>query len=295
MLTGRIIKGIAGFYYVDIENLGVYECRARGIFRKDGKKPLVGDLVGIEITHEGDKEGNLVEIFPRKNELFRPLAANVDQALVVFAMKNPDPNLMLLDRFLIAMEQQNVPAAICFNKTDLADEGQKEVLAKAYEKSGAKLFFACVETGEGLPEILEHLAGKTTLLAGPSGVGKSSLTNACQTGVRMETGEISRKLLRGKNTTRHAQLIPAGSGTYLMDTPGFTFLETRDIPKENLRFFYPEFAPCEGQCRFDGCTHIHEPDCAVQAALAAGDISRIRHENYTRIFQDLSDQERRRY
>ncbi len=295
MLTGRIVKGIAGFYYVDLPDLGVYECRARGIFRKDGKKPLVGDIVGIEITHEGDKEGNLIEIFPRKNELFRPLAANVDQALVVFAMKSPDPNLMLLDRFLIAMEQQNVPAAICFNKTDLAEDGQKEALAHAYEKSGAKLFFACVETGEGLPAILEHLAGKTTLLAGPSGVGKSSLTNACQSDIRMETGEISRKLLRGKNTTRHAQLIPAGAGTYLMDTPGFTFLETRDLPKENLRFFYPEFAPYEGTCRFDGCTHIHEPGCMVLKALAEGDISSIRHENYTRIFQDLAEQEKHRY
>ncbi len=363
MLIGRIIKGIAGFYYVDIPEIGIYECRARGIFRKDGKKPLVGDLAGIEVTHEGDKEGNLIEIIPRKNELFRPAAANVDQALVLFALRSPDPNLMVLDRFLIAMQQQNVPAAICFNKTDLARDGEVEALARAYEKCGAKLFFislenseelaspdestetkaspkepeagrrpgrtastesdatnaseeetgntcpsrkervqgssedstSCLRAADGLLALRGFLEGKTTLLAGPSGVGKSTLTNACQSGIRMETGEISRKLLRGKNTTRHAQLIPAGGGTYLMDTPGFTFLETRDLPKENLRFFYPEFTPYEGRCRFDGCTHIHEPDCRVREALAAGDISKTRYENYTHIYADLAEQEKHRY
>ncbi len=295
MLVGKIVKGIAGFYYVDVAGSGIYECRARGIFRKDGRKPLVGDLAGIEITHEADREGNLVELLPRKNELFRPAAANVDQALVLFAIHSPDPNLMLLDRFLIAMEQQRVPSAVCFNKTDLSTDAERQMLEVAYEKSGVRLFFTCVETGEGLSEVREYLKGKTTLLAGPSGVGKSSLTNACQDGVRMETGEISRKLLRGKNTTRHAQLIPAGEGTYLMDTPGFTFLETRDLEKERLRFFYPEFGPFEGSCRFDGCTHIHEPDCKVREALSEGKISGIRYENYVRIYDDLAEQERRRY
>lgn len=295
MLTGRIVKGIAGFYYVDVVGSGIYECRARGIFRKDGKKPLVGDLVGIEVTHEKDQEGNLVEIFPRRNELFRPAAANVDQALVLFAVHSPEPNFMVLDRFLIAMEQEGVKAAILFNKMDLAREGEQGELAAAYLESGARVFFASLEKGEGLSEILSFLDGKTTLLAGPSGVGKSTLTNACQSEVLMETGEISRKLLRGKNTTRHAQLVPAGGDTYLMDTPGFTFLETRGLSKENLRFFYPEFAPFEGKCRFDGCTHIHEPDCPVREAVAEGRISPVRYGNYTRIFEDLAEQERRRY
>ncbi len=294
-MRGKIIRGVGGFYYVDAGEEGIYECRAKGIFRKLGQKPLVGDDVTFEITCLPDMEGNITSLLPRRNELFRPAAANVDQALVLFALHSPDPNLMLLDRFLIAMDQQGVPSAILFNKEDLGSEEEKETLRGIYRDSGHELFFSSIGNGIGLDEVKAYLAGKTTLLAGPSGVGKSSLTNACQSNVHMETGEISRKLMRGKNTTRHAELIACGSGTYLCDTPGFTFLETRGIMKEELRHYYAEFAPCEGKCRFDGCVHVDEPDCRVKEAVEKGAISRVRYMNYTGIFRDLKEQEKHRY
>ena len=295
MLKGKIIKGIAGFYYVDTVESGIYACKAKGIFRKLGKKPLVGDNVEIEITHEKDREGSLVSIAPRSNELIRPAAANVEQALILFAMKSPDPNLVLLDRFLIYMDRKGIHSAICFNKQDLVDEEERKKLRDIYASCGYKVFFASFSSGEGIAEIKEFMAGKTTLLAGPSGVGKSTLTNACQSNVHMEIGEISRKLARGKNTTRHAELIPCGDATYIMDTPGFTSLLVEGIPKEEIRHYYAEFIPYEGKCRFDGCVHIHEPDCRVKEALDAGLISRIRYDNYCLIYEDLYTQEKNRY
>ena len=295
MLTGKIIKGIAGFYYVDTVESGIYACKAKGIFRKLGKKPLVGDDVEIEITHEKDREGSLVSIAPRVNELIRPAAANVEQALILFALKSPDPNLVLLDRFLISMDMKGIHSAICFNKQDLASCKDKEELRETYSACGYRVFFASFAEGDGIEEIKEFMAGKTTLLAGPSGVGKSTLTNACQSNVHMETGEISKKLARGKNTTRHAELIPCGNSTYIMDTPGFTSLLLEGIEKEELRHYYAEFAPYEGKCRFDGCVHIHEPDCRVKEALEAGLINRKRYENYCLIYEDLYRQEKNRY
>ncbi|MCR5295334.1 MAG: ribosome small subunit-dependent GTPase A [Lachnospiraceae bacterium] len=294
-MQGKIIRGVGGFYYVNTDDDGIFECRARGIFRKLGKKPLVGDDVIFEITSLTDREGSITELLPRKNELFRPAAANVDQALVVFALHSPEPSLMLLDRFLIAMDRQNVPSAILFNKADLEEAGEQAELLNTYQHSGHKLFFSCVEEGKGLRELAAFFDRKTTLLAGPSGVGKSSLINASQSKVRMETGEISRKLLRGKNTTRHAELISCGGGTYLMDTPGFTLLETRGIEKEELRRYYAEFASWEGKCRFDSCVHIDEPGCRVKEAVEAGRISRTRYANYRGIFRELKEQEKHRY
>lgn len=223
IMQGKIIRGVGGFYYVDAGNEGIYECRAKGIFRKLGKKPLVGDDVTFEITCLPDMEGNITSLLPRRNELFRPAAANVDQALVLFALHSPDPNLMLLDRFLIEMDRQGVPSAILFNKEDLGDEEEKETLRGIYRDSGHELFFSCLEKGVGLDQIKTYLQGKTTLLAGPSGVGKSTLTNACQSAVHMETGEISRKLMRGKNTTRHAELIAWGETRICAIRPGLHF------------------------------------------------------------------------
>ncbi|MDO4803468.1 MAG: ribosome small subunit-dependent GTPase A [Lachnospiraceae bacterium] len=291
-MQGKIMKGIAGFYYVDTVESGIYECKAKGIFRKEKKKPLVGDNVEIVVTHEGDREGNIISILPRENEMVRPAAANVDQALVLFALKSPDPNLLLLDRFLLSMEKRGISAAILFNKADLVDGPEREKHRKIYSGSGYKVFFSSLKAGVGLAEIREYLEGKTTLLAGPSGAGKSTLTNACQDNVRMEVGEISAKLMRGKNTTRHTQLIPCGGRTYLMDTPGFTSFDIEDIEKEELRFYYNEFAPFEGKCRFDGCVHVHEPDCAVKAALDEGRINSDRYKNYCEIYEALKGKQR---
>ena len=295
MMQGKIMKGIAGFYYVDTVESGIYECKAKGIFRKEKKKPLVGDNVEIVVTHEEDREGNIISILPRANEMIRPAAANVGQALILFALKDPDPNLPLLDRFLVAMEKRGIPAAILFNKSDLVPDDEKERIQEIYSRSGCKVLFSSLEKGVGLPGIMEYLKGQTTLLAGPSGVGKSTLTNACQSNVHMETGAISKKLQRGKNTTRHTELIPCGDGTYLMDTPGFTSFELMHMEKEELRHYYDEFAEYEGRCRFDGCVHVHEPDCAVKEAVQNGLINRVRYDSYCDIFEELKEREKHRY
>ena len=294
-MQGKIIKGIAGFYYVDAAESGIYECRARGIFRKEKVKPLVGDNAVIEILDEEKKEGNLIGILPRTNELIRPAAANVGQALIIFAIASPNPNFLLLDRFLAAMELKGIPSAVCFNKKDLVLEDEVSKIREIYGKCGHRLFFTSLEKGEGAEELHRYLEGKTTLLAGPSGVGKSTLANLFQNGIRMETGEISRKLARGKNTTRHAELIPMGNDTYIFDTPGFSFFDEPSIEKEELRHYYAEFGPYEGKCRFDGCVHISEPDCAVREAVAQGTISQTRYDNYCRLYADLKELEKRRY
>ena len=209
-MQGKIIKGIAGFYYVDVAESGVYECKAKGIFRKEKKKPLVGDNVEIEVLDEKEKTGNLIQILPRKNELIRPAAANVDQALVIFAVRQPDPNYQLLDRFLITMEQQEIPSIICFNKKDLAEQEELDQMYQIYISCGYQVLLTSAEQEEGISQIRKILEGKTTVVAGPSGVGKSSLTNLLQEEVSMETGEISKKLKRGRHTTRHAQLLTVG-------------------------------------------------------------------------------------
>ena len=294
-MQGKIIKGIAGFYYVDVAESGVYECKAKGIFRKEKKKPLVGDNVEIEVLDEKEKTGNLIQILPRKNELIRPAAANVDQALVIFAVRQPDPNYQLLDRFLITMEQQEIPSIICFNKKDLAEQEELDQMYQIYISCGYQVLLTSSEQEEGISQIRKILEGKTTVVAGPSGVGKSSLTNLLQEEVSMETGEISKKLKRGRHTTRHAQLLTVGEHTYLMDTPGFSSLFVERMEKEELRFHYPEFVEYEGKCRFQGCVHVHEPECAVKQAVEEGKIHRQRYENYVSFYEELKEQEKRRY
>ena len=294
-MKGKIIKGIAGFYYVAVAGSGIYECRARGIFRKQKRKPLVGDDVVVELISENEKTGNVVETLPRMNEMLRPAVANVGQALILFAMQHPDPNFMLLDRFLISAQLQHVPCRICFNKADTAEQGTMDRIAAAYAHCGCSVDFISVRTGEGLERVREYVRGTTTVLAGPSGVGKSSLTNALLGSEHMETGEISKKLARGKNTTRHAELIRISENTYICDTPGFSSLETSGLTKEELQDYYAEFSPYIGTCRFQGCAHMSEPDCAVRRAVEDGSISRDRYDSYRTIYEELADAERRRY
>lgn len=291
-MEGTIIKGIAGFYYVRCGNGITYECKARGIFRKDGKKPLVGDRVSMDVIDEGKRLGNIARLLERKNELIRPAVANVDQALVIFATAAPEPNLGLLDRFLIRMEQMKVPTIICFNKADLASEEKKQRLSFIYESAGYEVLFVSALHKEGMAPIEELLKGKVTTVAGPSGVGKSTLVNCLQKEAVMETGDISLKIERGKHTTRHSQLIAVGKDGYIFDTPGFSSLSVSDLLPEELTESFPEFADYKGNCRFLGCAHIHEPDCGVKRALDEGRISGERYENYVNLYAECKNKRR---
>lgn len=306
-MRGKIIKGIAGFYYVHVSNAGIYECKAKGVFRKDNVKPLVGDNVELQVLDEQEKTGNIVRIFDRSSQLIRPAVANVDQALVIFAITSPQPNFNLLDRFLIMMRQQKLPSIICFNKLDLDQEEQGERYRKIYADCGYRTLTVSAELSLGIEELKAMLAGRTTTVAGPSGVGKSSLINRLQTDVIMETGTISKKIERGRHTTRHAELIPvrfpenetaarresSARDTYILDTPGFSSLGLFELEKEELAGFYPEFVQYEKYCRFGGCSHISEPDCGVKQALMEGKLSKLRYDNYCQMYEELK--QRRKY
>jgi ribosome biogenesis GTPase len=291
-MQGKIIKGIAGFYYVHTGMDLVYECKAKGIFRKNKIKPLVGDNVVIDILDEKERKGNVVEILERKNELIRPAVSNIDQALVIFATAKPKPNINLLDRFLIMMERQGVNTIICFNKKEIVTQNEIEQLKNIYKNCGYKIIFTSAKQEGGLDEIWELLRGKTTAVAGPSGVGKSSIINVLQPGAAMETGAISVKIERGRHTTRHSELIYIEEDTYIMDTPGFSSLFINDFDKEELKDYFPEFTTYQDGCKFQGCMHINEPKCMVKNALEEGKISKIRYNNYIEMYNELKDKRR---
>ena len=291
-MKGKIMKGIAGFYYVNVAGSGLYECKAKGIFRKEKIKPLVGDEVEMEVLDESEKTGNIERILPRRNELIRPAVANIDQALVIFAVTDPKPHFNLLDRFLVMMERKEIPVVLCFNKKDIAKPEEAGGLEEIYSACGYPLILTSALTMENIERIRELLLGKTTAVAGPSGVGKSSLINLLQPEACMETGSISRKIARGKHTTRHSELIYIEEGAYIMDTPGFSSLYVNDFEKEELKRYFREFIPFEGYCRFNGCSHVHEPGCAVKQAVEERKIHRTRYENYLEMYLELKEQKR---
>lgn len=288
-MQGKIIKGIGGFYYVFVEEYGLYECKAKGIFRNQNIKPMVGDNVLIDVLNEEKKLGNITEILQRNNVLVRPAVANVHQAMMIFAMASPTPNLNLLDRFLIIMNRQQVKTIICFNKTDLASDEDRLRLKEIYAHSGCQVVFASMTEKEGIEPIREMLHGKTTVLAGPSGVGKSSLLNTLNPMAQAETGAVSEKIKRGKHTTRHSEIIPVERDTYIVDTPGFTSLYIDELEKEELADYFHEIGRYEPVCRFSGCSHIYERecDCGVKQALKAGDIHPVRYESYVTLYEEL--------
>ncbi|MBA4701275.1 MAG: ribosome small subunit-dependent GTPase A [Ruminococcus sp.] len=291
-MQGKIIKGIAGFYYVHVVESGVYECKAKGVFRKEKIKPLVGDDVNIEVLDEAGKEGNIVEILPRRNELIRPAVANIDQALVVFAVTKPEPHFNLLDRFLVMMESKDIPVVLCFNKKDIATQPELANLQEIYQACGYQVIFTSALEQENVEALRRILEEKTTVIAGPSGVGKSSLINLLQSEVQMETGSISKKIARGKHTTRHSELITIDEKSYIMDTPGFSSLYVNEFEKEELKYYFRDFAAYEGTCRFNGCDHVHEPGCSVKEAVHSGKIHPVRYEDYLEMYQELQGKKR---
>lgn len=288
-MQGKIIKGIAGFYYVHTAHSKIYECKAKGIFRYKNMKPLVGDNVEIEILDEENSTGNITKILERKNSLIRPEVANIDQALVVFAVKSPSPNLNLLDRFLVMMEAQGISSVIAFSKSDLAEENDVRKLCDIYEKAG----YCCLNISTlediNIDQVEEILQNKTTALAGPSGVGKSTLLNRLVPDAKMETGAISRKIQRGKHTTRHSEIFCAGENTYIFDTPGFSSMYLSNFEEDELKDYFPEFDSYLGQCKFHGCVHIHEPGCRVKQALEQGEINQNRYDNYVLMYNELKN------
>lgn len=292
-MTGKIIKGIAGEYFVHVPDKGIYRCKAKGIFRHKNVKPLVGDNVQLDVLSQEDMTGNITDVCVRKNQLIRPAVANIDQTLVVFAAKSPAPNRNLLDRFLVMMESQGIDTVLCFNKMDLVDDREIYDMRDTYQKAGYRVIFISVKNNHGIDEVEAILKGKTTSLAGPSGVGKSSLLNRLVPEAVMETGDISRKIERGKHTTRHSEIFSMDGDTYLMDTPGFSSVYTCECEKEELKCYFPEIYHYEGQCRFNGCVHINEPDCAVKEAVGQGAIGNSRYENYVSFYNEIK--ERKKY
>lgn len=293
-MRGKIIKGIAGFYYVHDGHSRIYECKAKGIFRNRKVKPLVGDNVEFNILDAEMSVGNITDILPRESELIRPAVANIDQCLIVFAYRDPEPNFHLLDRFLITMEQTQIPVTLIFNKQDLVDPAIAMKQMNAYFMgTDYPILGISTYTGDGIDQVREQLRGKTTVLAGPSGVGKSSLINYLLPEAAMETGEISEKIKRGRHTTRHSELFWLQEDTFIFDTPGFSTIYLDKVETEELRFYFPEINRFEGQCRFLGCIHDREPGCRVKQAVSEGAISSERYEHYLSYIQECKS--RRKY
>ena len=285
LYTGRIIKGISGFYYVHEKTLGVVCCKAKGSFRKDKIKPLVGDLVNFEIT-SGD-EGNIQEIIKRSSQMIRPAVANASRVLLTFAMKEPDPSFNLIDRLIIYYKRINLPVILVFNKEDKADELLVEYYKDIYKDSGIDTYFISSYENKNIDTIKNLLSEGITVITGPSGAGKSTLINKLVPSANMQTGDISDKLRRGKHTTRHTELFYYGDGAYIMDTPGFTAFEAFGIDAISLKNYYAEFKSYAKDCKFDDCVHIGESCCKVKDAVASGKINSVRYNNYKLLYEEI--------
>lgn len=300
MQQGRIIKGIGGFYYVSTD-LGLIECKPRGIFRKNGLIPLVGDKVTFSLIRGSDKQGVIEKILPRESLLLRPSVANVNQCVIVSSINRPKPDLLLLDRLLVLVQVNGLGAIVCFNKMDLDINGEYDQAMDVYSRAGYQVLRTSTKTGVGIEDLREKLRDKISVFAGMSGVGKSSLMNKLQPQLLLKIGKVSDRLRRGRHTTRHTQLIELESGGMVVDTPGFSSLslgavkELSDMDESALGHFYPEFREHLGKCRFTGCRHLKEPGCSVKYAVEKGDVASIRYNNYVRLMEELMESRRRRY
>lgn len=282
-MEGTIIKGIGGFYYIKTEDC-IIEAKARGKFRNKGLTPMVGDKVIITIK---DNQGAIEEICNRKNELIRPAVANISQSFVVFALKNPDINLDLLNKFLLQCEIKQIKSIVCFNKIDLVDDFTEHDAVKMVESAGYEYVFLNAKTGSGLEQIRNRLKDNVTVFCGPSGVGKSTILNKIVGEELMETGSISDRLKRGKHTTRHSELVEI-SGGFLVDTPGFSTLDLNFDSKEEIQDYFPEFKPYKDNCKFNSCIHYKEPGCKVKDALNEGKINTKRYEFYIKTIEETN-------
>ncbi|MDM0468191.1 ribosome small subunit-dependent GTPase A [Clostridium perfringens] len=281
-MEGIIIKGIGGFYYIKTDE-GIIECKARGKFRYNSLKPMVGDRVTIKVENG---KGVIEDIHERSSELIRPTVANVTQAFVVFAIKNPDINLDLLNRFLTLCEYNDIHAVVCLNKEDLCTEEEKENLKVLINDIGYEVLFINAKEGKGFDALKERLEHNITVLCGPSGAGKSTLLNSFIDREHMETGSVSEKIGRGKHTTRHSELIDIDNG-YLVDTPGFTTLDITFIDRDSLKYCFPEFNDYNNLCKFNGCNHYKEPKCAVKEAVEEGKINKLRYNFYIKTLEEI--------
>ncbi|HAT4155663.1 ribosome small subunit-dependent GTPase A [Clostridium perfringens] len=281
-MEGIIIKGIGGFYYIKTDE-GIIECKARGKFRYNSLKPMVGDRVTIKVENG---KGVIEDIHERSSELIRPTVANVTQAFVVFAIKNPDINLDLLNRFLTLCEYNDIHAVVCLNKEDLCTEEEKENLKELINDIGYEVLFINAKEGKGFDALKERLEHNITVLCGPSGAGKSTLLNSFIDREHMETGSVSEKIGRGKHTTRHSELIDVDNG-YLVDTPGFTTLDVTFIDRDSLKYCFPEFNDYNNLCKFNGCNHYKEPKCAVKEAVEECKINKLRYEFYIKTLEEI--------
>ncbi len=281
--SGLILESMGGFYYVETAE-GILECKARGSFRKENLTPLAGDRVTVTETTDG--VGVVDEILPRRNCLVRPPIANVDQLAIVASVAEPKPNVLLLDKLIAIAEDNAIDPLVVITKSDLDDT---LFLETVYRKAGLPVFVVTHTDPDTAATLKEFLVGKITAFTGNSGVGKSSLLNLIDPTLCRETGEISKKLGRGRHTTRSVNLFPLSGGGYLADTPGFSALDierTQPIDKDALFDCFREFGSYFGKCRFTGCSHVHEPDCAIRAAVEAGEIAVSRYESYTAMYEE---------
>ena len=286
MLEGIIVKGIGGFYYVKTKN-GIFECRARGLFREEKLVPTVGDRVKIRISPE-DNTGYIKEIKPRESQLLRPPVANITQTIIIMSIKEPNINLWLLDRFLVMAEFEGLNIHVCINKVDLERGDKVKEINNIYSKAGYSIINTSIIDNKGIDELREKLKNNITVFAGPSGVGKSSLLNKIHPGLNLKTGDISRKTTRGKHTTRHVELIEIDSNSYVLDSPGFSSLDLSFIEREeDLGFYFKEIKEYSGDCKFISCVHYKEPDCEVKRQLEKGNISNSRYENYLNFLDEI--------
>ncbi|MGL5764245.1 MAG: ribosome small subunit-dependent GTPase A [Sarcina sp.] len=281
-MEGRIIKGIGGFYYIKTKD-DIIECKARGKFRHKSMKPMVGDLVDINVENG---KGVIEDIHDRSSELIRPTVSNVTRAFVVFALKNPDIQFDLLNRFLVLCEYNDIEAIICLNKEDLCSEEEKESIKEAIQAIGYEVLFINAKDQKGLNVLKEKMQGHITVLCGPSGAGKSTLLNALVERDHMETGAVSQKIGRGKHTTRHSELIEIEDG-YLVDTPGFSSVDISFMDKEQLKYCFPEFEKYQNECKFRGCNHYKEPGCSVKENVEKQNIDKLRYDFYIKRLEEI--------